>query len=251
MKNIASLLTVVLAAASAAAAPSGDARFARSLSVPLSSLAAAAAQAKSPAAAAPGAPASCEPAKELEVPFELTVPGAAAPLALTYAGCAEFGRNDYLAGYTERSYKGAGGYALTLVTGHDDGAYPSATPDESEVLVSKGGTWVARLGTIANAALVSGAPEGRAGWTVRADDPALDACRAALPKAVYGPNELWLLTAKTAYFYRQDCDICAELDACDLASGAVKAEITAHAVSCPDLAAYRKGTAVLYDRCAP
>jgi hypothetical protein len=197
---------------------------------------------------------SCgDPGKELETNFELLVPKGS-PIKLVYAGCAEEGRNDYLSGYTERYYKGADGYGVTLVTNHGDGAYPAANEEKSsEVLVSRGREWVSRMGTLANTELVSGAAVSKDGYAVRAvkEPPTVPECEAKLNKQVYyRGSELWLLTKTKAYYYREDCDICAELDSCDLQTHAVKEEIVAHSVSCSDIEKYKKGADVVYDYCA-
>lgn len=201
-------------------------------------------------------PPSCgEPGKELErASFALAIPKASAPIKLVYAGCRDEGRNDYLSGYTERDYKGADGYGLTLVTRHGDGAYPAAhEEDSSEVLVSKGKDWIARVRAVENAQLVSGeaVEAGKLSVSaIKAEPPQVKACEGKLPKPVYGPNELWLLTKTTAYYYREDCDICAELDSCDLATGKVKEEINAHMIECSEVAPFKKGAEIVYDRCA-
>jgi len=214
-------------------------------------LAAAASAQKAPKAAKP---ASCSPAPELEVSFQLRVPKAPEPVELKYAGCSEEDRDDLLSGYTERHYEGKDGYALTLVTSHGDGAHAARGEDRaSDVLVSKGSDWVARFGEVANAELLSGRVFQASGFSLssaKTRTPSTFACEAKLPKAVYGPNQLWLLTKTKAYFYREDCDICAELDSCDLATQAVKAEIVSHSVSCADLEPYRKGQTIAYDACA-
>ncbi|NNN05561.1 MAG: hypothetical protein HKL90_06640 [Elusimicrobia bacterium] len=189
MKKIIPLLVVVLCAGFAAAQPSSDdAAFARALAVPSAALTArASAMPTPPAAPAPAsrpAPDSCGPAPELEIAYQLTVPGASGPMELAYAGCRESGRNDYDPGYTERYYKGAGGYGLTLITDHGDGAYPSAGDQVSEVLVTKGGSHevVQFFGTIANARIVSGATLVKNGFSLAARTP--EAAAAILGRAV-------------------------------------------------------------------
>lgn len=204
-----------------------------------------------PAAAQSAKPQSCgEPGQALERAFVLKLPGRA-PMTMIYDGCSWAGRNDYLSGYTERDYKGQDGYELVIVTNHGDGAFVGEDETKaSDVLVAKGKTWVAKLPGAPNAKLLSGAPVSVGDELVWTSSPALAACEANLPKPVYGPNQLWLLTGSKAYYYRQDCDICAELDSCDLATGVVKSEITAHSVSCSDLDQYRAGKKVLFDSCA-
>lgn len=239
------LLAAVVPASAQVAAP--DVRF--------SAIAAEATQAPAAPTLAAGeakAPPSCEPGKELETAFTLSVPdGDTVPLS--YAGCTEEGSNDYLSGYTERHYTGTGGYGMTLVTEHGDGAYPKPDEDKSsDVLISKGKDWVGRLGIVANAAIVSGRAVAADGYMIRAGNaprPSTAACEAKLPKPVYGPVELWLLTKTQAFYYHEDCDICAELDSCDLETGAIKEELVAHSVSCEDLAKYKKGADVYFDAC--
>ncbi len=225
--------------------------FSKTLAVLLAAAGTAAAQS---VPSSPVASKSCgDPGKELETSFELTVPKGAR-IKLVFAGCSEEGRNDYLSGYTERYYQGSDGYGLTLVTGHGDGAYPAANEQtSSDMLVSKGKEWIGRGGTIDNAKIVSGDSLKFGDLSVRAakaEPPTIKECEAALPKPVYRGSELWLLTKTKAYYYREDCDICAELDSCDLQSHVIKEEIVAHSVDCSDLAKYKKGADVIYDSCA-
>ena len=42
------------------------------------------------------------------------------------------------------------------------------------------------------------------------------------------------MTKTKAYYYYEDCDICAELDSCDLQSHVIKEEIVAHSVDCSE-----------------
>jgi hypothetical protein len=215
-------------------------------------------------------PSSCADAKELETSFEMTIAfagGRKVEQKFAYAGCREEGRNDYLPPYTERSYKGQDGYALTIVT--EDGRA------ESEVLLSKGADWVGRFGGIANAKLVSGDvlstgavelkdTKGAADLRNAAVPlyPQLKACEAAMTKELgaalrdsagkpytgYSRNPaLVLLTTMDAYYYHEDCDICAEVTKCSLQSAAVSSVITAHSVSCSDMAPYAKN--VVFDAC--
>jgi hypothetical protein len=171
---------------------------------------------------------------------------------MTYAGCKKEGRNDYLSGYTERYYSGAGGWGVTFVTEHGDGAYPKRNETEmSDVLVSKGKDWVARMTGVPNAKLVSGEALKDGDFAVRAHKaPSIPQCEAALPKLPFyrGP-EIWLLTKTKAYYYYEDCDICAELDSCDLKTHAIKEEIVAHSVSCDELAKFKKGETVVFEDC--
>jgi len=226
-------------------------------------------------AAAPAA-SSCEDAKELETTFEmkLTYPDGAKPLELRfqYAGCEEYPRNDYLPPYTERDYKGADGYGLTIVT--DDGS------QVSEVLLSKGKDWLGKLGAPANASLASGDPvkvdvmdhedwrklNARATLRNAAKPPfaRLKTCEDALSKeykvsvrdasgapavGYSGPGpSLVLLTATAAFYYHEDCDICAEVTKCDISTGKLTSAVTAHSVDCADMQPLRAGKPV-FDAC--
>jgi len=64
-----------------------------------------------------------------------------------------------------------------------------------------------------------------------------------------GPS-LVLLTKTAAYYYHEDCDICAELTKCDLATGKLTSAIAAHMVGCSDMKTYRSEPGVVYDSCA-
>ncbi len=216
---------------------------------------------------------SCADAKSLEIPFELTITlgnGRTIEQRFSYQGCEEEGRNDYLPPYTTRSYKGTDGYALTIVT--DEGK------DASSVLLSLGKDWVGRFGDIENAKLVSGDELAAGGVDLKNAKgkavlrgasaplyPQLKQCEVSITKELgvalrdlsnrpyrgyeAGRPALVLLTDKTAYYYHQDCDICAEVTQCELATGAVKSTIAAHQVDCSDMAPYSKNAA--YDACAP
>ena len=271
-----SLPTILLAAAVSAAAQS-DASLSGAETLARAALAEGRASA---AAAAAKAPKSCPDARELETPFEATLvsaDGSSRTIPFAYAGCREEGRNDYLPPYTERDYEGPDGYGLTVLT--DEGA------DSSEVLLSRGGDWAGNFGKIANADLLSGNPVPAGDAAVEDGDaarkvavslrdaakpiyPQTAACDAAIGKEVgssprdaqgrlslgfspfgSGPS-LALLTASDAYYYHEDCDICAALDRCDLKTGAVSNAITAHSVDCSDMAPLKKGSAPVYDACA-
>lgn len=200
-------------------------------------------------------PPSCgEPGASLEkTVFELSIPGAKAPMRMIYAGCREEGRNDLIAGFTERTYKGTDGYYLTLVTQHGDGAYNGGgDPSVSEVFVSKGNDWVARMGYQNNAVLATGAKAVDSGYKLSTAKalPSTAKCDANLQKPIYGGNNLWFLTPTRALYYHEDCDICAQLDSCDLKTGAMKAEITAHMVSCEDAKSVLKGEEILFQDCS-
>jgi hypothetical protein len=246
-RTLAALLAALVWAPAAAQNADPDAAFRAASQVPFSAVAGQSADAGATQTpkAAPAAPKSCADAKELETTFQLTVAGKSVPIELTYADCDEEPRNDYLPPYTQREYKGTDGYGLAIVT--DEGSA------DSDVLVSKGKDWVGRFGKIDNKAILSGKDMTADSYTLRSAKPAVPvvpACEAALPKPVYGDNQLWLLTKTKAYYYREDCDICAELDSCDLQTHVIKEEIRAHAVDCSDLTSYKKGADVLYDFCA-
>ncbi len=177
------LLTfVVVAAGSAAAAqpPSGDAAFARALSVPAAALAASGSSVATPPAvpvvasdaASRPVPDSCGPAPELETSYALAAPGAAGPVTLAYVGCRESGRNDYDPGWTERYYEGSDGFSMTLATDHGDGAYPSVGDRVSQVLVYQGQRLVVELDAVDNAKIVSGTALVKNGFSLRAERPA-------------------------------------------------------------------------------
>ena len=211
--------------------------------------------------------------------FELTVAGGRR-MAFSYADCREEPRNDYLLPYTERDYRGPDGYGLTMVT--DDGA------EVSEVLVSLGKDWVGDFGKLSNAELVFGesiaAGDISIGGSKSAaqlrgapDYPQLKACEAALDRpgsyiksvfrderqkpymgydaARYAESSpvvmsLVLLTDSAAYYYLESCDICADVDVCDLKTHKVTNVLHAHAAGCSDMAPYAKGN-VAYDACQP
>lgn len=235
------------------------------------------------AAAAKSAPSSCEDAKELETPLEFTLKYADGrnPLELRfeYAGCDWAPRNDYLPPYTERAYKAKDGYGLTIVT--DDGK------SASEVLFSKDAKWVGNFGAYDNAALVSGDPVivnaadhedsnkilGAASIRNAAKPlyPQLAGCEAAdwskagatgapvrangKPALGYdnyrGAPSLVLLTKTAAFYYHEDCDICAEVTRCDLTTHALTSAVVAHSVDCADMKKYRSEPGVVYDSCTP
>ena len=203
-------------------------------------------------------PKSCgEPGQQLERNFDVTIPGRKDPISFVYASCDQAGRNDYLSGYTERHYKGSDDYGLTIITEHGDGAVPS-DPTASEILVSKGKDWIAKSGGLVSNDLIAISFRIEMGPTtavIRTPAPAtkvpppLPRCEANLPKPVYGPNTLWLVTKTKAYYYREDCDICAELDSCDLKTGRIKEEIVAHSVSCSELDRFKVGEETVYQNC--
>jgi hypothetical protein len=235
------------------------------------------------AAAAKSVPSSCEDAKELETPLEFTLKYADGrnPLELRfeYAGCDWAPRNDYLPPYTEREYKAKDGYGLTIVT--DEGK------SASEVLFSKDAKWVGNFGAYDNAAIVSGDPVvvnaadhedsnkilGKA--TVRNAAkplyPQLQGCEAAdwskasatgapartngKPATGYdnyrGAPTLVLLTKTAAFYYHEDCDICAEVTRCDLTTHALTSAAVGHSVDCTDMKKYRSEPGVVYDSCTP
>lgn len=62
-----------------------------------------------------------------------------------------------------------------------------------------------------------------------------------------GPS-LVLLTTTDAYFYHEDCDICAEVTRCSLKDGALSTFKAAHSVDCADLAPLLKKN-VAYSAC--
>jgi hypothetical protein len=54
-----------------------------------------------------------------------------------------------------------------------------------------------------------------------------------------GPS-LVLLTTTDAFFYHEDCDICAAVERCSLKDGSIKTFKAAHSVDCGDLSAFLK-----------
>ena len=137
------------------------------------------------------------------------------------------------------------------------------------MLISHGKDWVGRGGMITNESLASGSyvsigeidvNDGAKAAKSRGElrsvvptlaelFPQLKACDAAADKQLGGRNlSLMLLTETDAYYYHEDCDICAELTACKIQTQEMRSVIVAHSVSCEDLAPYRKGK-VLYDSC--
>ena len=242
--------------------------------------------APSKGAVAVSAPTTCDDAKELETPLEIVVtPAQGYPVSETryeYVGCEWAPRNDYLPPYTTRSYRSKDGAGLTVVT--DEGSALSV------VLLSEGKNWSARVGVpsknmlVGNEALASGDPVsaavvdaaddrvGRGSATIRNAAkplfPQLKACeaadwsRAAASAPVrsngkpamgwegrMGPS-LVLLTKTAAYYYHEDCDICAEVTRCELSSGALSSAAVAHSVDCGDLKKQRSEPGVTYDACA-
>ncbi|HNW43663.1 MAG TPA: hypothetical protein PKI19_04110 [Elusimicrobiales bacterium] len=65
-----------------------------------------------------------------------------------------------------------------------------------------------------------------------------------------GPMQMALVlqTAREAFYYYEDCDICAEVDKCDLKTGAVKRIVVAHSAGCADIAPFAAGA--VYNSCA-
>ena len=166
-----------------------------------------------------------------------------AQVKLSRYACAE-------ASYTERTYTGQGGYALTLVT----------TPgsDRSEILLSKDKGWIGNFGSALNAQLASGgsvhlglavikeaAGPLKAAAVLRSVTPLpTAACDAAMSKYAPGAS-LMLLTTTQAFYYHEDCDICAQVDRCDLKTSQVGTLLTAHSIRCEDLAPYVRGQVVV------
>ena len=173
----------------------------------------------------------CPDAKELERSFELTVvPAGGVPVVLKfeYSGCDAVPRNDLQAPYTERDYDAPGGFGLTIVT--DDGR------DFSDVLFSKGKTWLGRFGSIPNSDLVSGKvlkvsdqdkklkddpllrgiPAGGSAIfaAVRACEKQMD--RSLSGQTLFSETRLMFVTDSGAYFHYEACDICAATKICIL-----------------------------------
>jgi hypothetical protein len=216
------------------------------------------------------APSSCADARQLETTFIVTLTradGQAQRLTMAYSGCTEHERNDYLPPYTERQYTGAAGYGLTIVTNEGQA--------NSQVLLSQGRDWLGDFGAISNAALASAkrmtlgdskTKDGKAKTEIKGLlYPQTLACEAAMSKEFGQIRDgdgnpslgyergtglsLILLNSEAAYYYHEDCDICAAVEKCALKSTEVRTVITAHMVDCADMAKYKQGTPV-YDACA-
>ena len=80
----------------------------------------------------------------------------------------------------------------------------------------------------------------------KAEPPAAPVCEAALKKANISATP-WMVTKKAVYVYHEDCDICAELDRCDLETGKISEVVVAHSVSCSDMDKYRSEGVVWED----
>lgn len=276
MNSPLALLVAAALASSAAAQTVVDADAALRAAVSQAKTAAAALRVVKAAPASAVKPASsCADAKELETSFDLTLNGR--DYRYTYAGCREEERNDYLPPYTERGYRGPDGTGMTIVTNEGE--------DASQVLLSDGGLWVGDFARVSNASLTSGdsvalPAEGFMGalktkTTVAslrdASKPLylqLKTCEAAdwskeatsAPVRSGGKPEMgWnrggpslvLLTKTAAYYYHEDCDICAEITKCELASGALSSVERGHSADCADLTKFRSEPGVVYDSCVP
>ena len=71
----------------------------------------------------------------------------------------------------------------------------------------------------------------------------------ALHKGFTRETSLVLLTTTDAFFYHEDCDICAAVERCSLKDGKVSNFKSAHGVGCDDLAPFLKKD-VVYSSCA-
>ncbi len=199
-------------------------------------------------------PKKCEgPGWELETVYQLTLKKGAQPVILVYSGCRDEDRDDLVAGYTERDFQGDDGYGMALITGHGDGAYnnPSESPKVSHVLIAKGKTWIADFGDIENAKITSQGEIAKGEMTLQAVNhaiPSVPKCDADV-QSPYGRTDLWLLTKKKAYYYVESCDICEEIDSCDLQTGKIKVEVAAHQVSCGEISRFTAGEEIVYQSC--
>ncbi|UPT74573.1 MAG: hypothetical protein M0D55_02230 [Elusimicrobiota bacterium] len=80
----------------------------------------------------------------------------------------------------------------------------------------------------------------------------LDARGAVTKGFNYSPSmSLVLLTTTDAYFYHNDCDICAAVEKCSLKDGAISNFKSAHSVDCRDLAPElrKKGVVIVHSDC--
>lgn len=242
-----------------------------------------------PASAQTGKPNSCKLAQELEIDFELQLPdGHIAALAYAGCSEADrndyqppYTERDYYSenGYhvmivTQEGWSGPGG-----------SSYDGTT---SEVLIGRNRRWIGRsAGELANAKIASG--EAIAMTIQQDDGPAtvrlravkamdeLRGCEAAFQKANpgygkpvfrggddrpflgyeiarYGEGStvaasLVLLTDTAAYYYSEPCDICADVDKCDLKTRTISNALHAHSLDCRDMAPLTKGS-VAFDACA-
>lgn len=80
------------------------------------------------------------------------------------------------------------------------------------------------------------------GWTLRGSDGDV-----ATGYMRGGPS-LVLLTENAAYYYHEDCDICAEVTACDLKTHQISSAAYGHMVSCSDMKRYETGK-IEYNAC--
>jgi hypothetical protein len=99
---------------------------------------------------------------------------------------------------------------------------------------------------------VPGKPAEKQAAKTEAPLPDLKACDETANKkyaanAYYGGVRLFMVTDKAAYYQHNDCDICDEVDRCELATGEITHEITAHSVSCSDLDKFKKSEKVIRD----
>ena len=94
--------------------------------------------------------------------------------------------------------------------------------------------------------------------------PELKPCEAALKKTLdwslrgsdgdiatgymRGGPSLVLLTESSAYYYHEDCDICAEVTACDLKTQQISSAAYGHMVDCRDMKRYETGK-IVYNAC--
>jgi hypothetical protein len=79
--------------------------------------------------------------------------------------------------------------------------------------------------------------------------PQIKACEAAASKltSYYFAPEALLITATHVYYLYASCDICNDIDACELKTGKMSTVHTAHVLSCSDLEPQRKGAKIVYD----
>lgn len=205
--------------------------------------------------------ATCPDAQELETNFVITMTagGNSTSVRFTYGSCREAERNDYLPPYTERNYDSDSGYHLTIVTNQGEST--------SEVLLAEGKAWIGRT-RLWNGALASNMPSYageltskgvKSAWSIRSVKPTIaerfpqiKTCEEVVAKqgqyfGYYGGPTILMITDKTAFYQHQDCDICDEISACDLQTGALRTAVTAHMLSCSDLEPFRKGAKIVFD----
>lgn len=160
-----------------------------------------------------------------------------------YKSCYEHGERGQEGPGTVRTYEPKeGGWKLTL-TLYEGNGY-------ADVRLWRGEQYLGRLGAIRNEAAaanqfvridrVLGGDAELRGVPIEPVDrfPQLALCEEQFNRN-YQPSRnayLMMLTDEQAYYYYEDCDICAAVDWCDLKTGRFGTVRAAHSVSCSDIA---------------